>query len=82
LVNRSNLRSGTPAAISQFCGLDVIVAIRHQKWQCRELIHNISAGLWPRKALRQFLEDQPGRNERLADFDRVRQRLHFRSRRG
>ena len=80
-INSSDLYSSAPTAISQIRSFNVIVAIGDEKRYCGKPVQNFRAGFRTRKTLQDLLQDEPGRNDRLARFDRPCQRLHFRHRR-
>lgn len=76
-IDRSDLHPGTPAAISQLRGPDVIVAIGNQQRYGGESIQDLFTGSRPTKALQKFLKDYPGGQDRLAAFDGPQEGLHF-----
>ena len=80
-INRSDLYPGSPTAISQLSGLNVIIAIGDKKRYCRKPIQNLRPGLRTRKALQDLLQHEARCNDRLARFNGSDQRLHFRHRR-
>src|SRR5206468_7262229 len=57
-INRSDLYPGSPTAISQIGGLNVIIAIRNEERYCRKPIQNLRPGLRTRKALQDLLEHE------------------------
>lgn len=59
-IDRSDLYPGTPAAISQLPGSDVIVAIGNQQGYGGEPIQDLFTGSRPPKALQKLLQDYPG----------------------
>jgi hypothetical protein len=69
-IDGSGLNAGSPTPISQPSGLDMIIAIRHQKRNCRKSIQNLITSFRTRKALQEFLHDEARCEDCLAGFDR------------
>jgi hypothetical protein len=77
-INRSDLCPGSPTAISQISGVNVIVAIGDEERYCGKPIQYLRPGFRTRKALKDLLEHEACCNDRLARFNCSDQRLHFR----
>jgi hypothetical protein len=73
-VNRPRLNSAPAAAISNFRGRDMIVTIRHQKREGREVSDNLFFGLGTGEPLQKFLKDQTGRQNSFTALERPNQR--------
>lgn len=65
-VNRSNLNAGPSAVVADVGGRDVVFAIRNQKGHGSEALDDLILCLRPGEALQELLEDEPGRENRLA----------------
>jgi hypothetical protein len=77
-INRSDLYSRAPTAISQIRGLNVIVAIRDEQAYGGKPVQNFDPGFRTREALQDLLEDKACGNHCLACFDGPFQPLDFR----
>ena len=76
-VNRANLNTTSPADIPQLGGADMILAVWHQERQRGKSFDDCVAGGWAGKSLEQLLEDQPGRDDLLAEIERLPEELHL-----
>ena len=67
----------TPAAIAQFCGVDVILSLGNKKWQGFESCDDVAARARTGESLQQFLEYQPRGHDNLATLKSPAQDLHL-----
>lgn len=75
-VDCPGLHANPSARIAQRGRCNVVVAIRNEKWQRREVLEYLIPGFGSYKTLEQFLEHQTRRDHRLALRERVVQRGH------
>jgi hypothetical protein len=59
-INRPGLNSALAAVISNLRSRDVIVAVRHQEREGREVLDDLFFGLGTGEPLQEFLKDQTG----------------------
>jgi len=76
-VYRANLHARATAAISQFCGVYVILPIRDNERQGFESRDDVAARTWAGKTLQQFLEYQPRGDHDLATLKGATEDLHL-----
>ena len=57
-VYRGDLHAGTATHVSQVRSLDVVITVRHEKWERPEALQYLPSRLWPGKTLEQLLKDQ------------------------
>jgi hypothetical protein len=69
-VDRSNLNSGSPTAVSQLGRLHVNVAVWDDEGQGRKTIQDLQASLGTRKSLQKLLKHEAGREDCFAQFNR------------
>jgi hypothetical protein len=62
-IDRADLQASPPTPISEFRRIDVILAVRRQKRQCREPLDDVFARPRTGEALQQFLQNEAGRDE-------------------
>lgn len=82
-IDGANLHPRAPAAIPQARRSNMIVAVGNEERDRGKSIQDVLACLGARKALKNFLENEPRRDNRLSGFDGANERtdLSRRSRR-
>ncbi len=70
-IDRPKLNTATPAAVAHLGCLDVVVAIRRDRWQRRETMQDRVAPTRATKPLQQFLQDEPRGEYRLSREERL-----------
>ena len=65
-VDRSNLDAAPSAGAADVGRRDVVLAIRDEEGQGSEALDDLVPCLRPGEALQEFLEDEPGREDRFA----------------
>jgi len=68
-INRLDLNPGSAAHVAKACCLDMVPPIRDEHRQRGKPSQNFITCTRSGKALQQFLQYQPGRNEFLAGFN-------------
>lgn len=76
-VEGADLDAAPPTAVPQIGGLPMIFAIGIEKRNRAEPIEDLRGRPRPGKALKQFLQDQPGGGDRLPGFEGPNQRADF-----
>src|SRR5258708_26683766 len=78
-IDRTGLYSMATTGVAWFCRVNVILSPRHQEGQCREPLEYLFSRLGPRKTLKEFLQDEPGGQDRLPALNHPDQCHHVRS---
>lgn len=74
-----DLHSCAPAAIAKTGGINVILSIRNQHWQCGKLLHQLLVRFWASKTLQQFLQNESGGDDGITSVKRRAQGVNLRS---
>ena len=81
-VDRSDLDAASAAVVAERGGLDVILDLRRENGEQRELLHDPPRGGRPLETLEQFLEHDPGRDDDVAPLEALGEEQAPRARRG
>ena len=76
-IDRPKLNTVAPAAVANLGCLDVVVAIRRDRWQRRETMQDRVALTGAAKPLQQFLQDEPRGVDRLSREERLAETLNL-----
>ena len=68
-VDGADLNTCATAAVAQLSSVDVVLTVRAEQWQGGETFDDVPAGTWTRKALKQFLQHEPGGHDDLFAFE-------------
>lgn len=59
-IDCSNLNTLATAGIPQFGGMNMVVPVWNQQWQCCKVLDDLFVCFWFRETLQEFLQHQPG----------------------
>ena len=76
-VNGSNLDAVAAAQIADFRSFDMVFSVWLDESKRGKPFDQLAPSLWPGKALKEFLEDQPGGEDLICSFKGVLQSLDF-----
>ena len=76
-VDGPELDAVTPAGVAEIGGRDMVIAVRHDHRQRREVRHDSVTGLGAAEALEKLLKDEPGREHRVPGCKRLPQTIGF-----
>ncbi|CAG1003919.1 hypothetical protein BURK2_03251 [Burkholderiales bacterium] len=64
-IDRADLHAGLSTGVAKGCRGDMVFTVGLKQRQRAKTLDDLSGGFWPRKALQEFLENQPGRDDNL-----------------
>jgi len=77
-VDCADLNSRSATGVAEFGGCNMVFAIRLQQWKRCEALNDLCSGLRSGESLKQFLENQPGRNDDIGAHKGVLELLNCR----
>lgn len=70
-VNGAELNTCPAADVPDVGGRDMVFAIGLEQGKCCEALNDLRSGFWPGESLKQFLENQPCRDDDIGAHESV-----------
>ena len=80
-IDSSDLDSCSSASVAQLGGSHMVLSLRLKQWKRREPFDDLGAGLGARKALQEFLQHKPCRDNHICPQQSILELLNLKLRR-